>query len=64
MELVIGLIIAIVVICKINSEATEKKLPGDYHNNWRLEAEDCNKVRFGQMSKKQFLKNMENGKYR
>lgn len=44
--------------------ATEKELPEDYHNNWRKEMEDANKVRRGEMSKKDFIKNMENGKYK
>ena len=44
--------------------ASEKELPADYHNNWRLEAEDSQKVREGKMTQRQFLKNMDNGKYR
>lgn len=44
--------------------ACEKELPADYHNNWRLEAEDSQKVREGKMTKRQFLKNMDYGKYR
>ena len=42
----------------------EKELPADYHNNWRLEAEDSQKVREGKMTQRQFMKNMNNGKYR
>lgn len=43
--------------------ACEKELPAEYHGNWKLEQEDANKVRFGEMSKRQFIKNMNNGKY-
>ena len=38
--------------------ACEKELPADYHRNWKLEQEDANKVRFGEMSRSQFIKNM------
>ena len=34
--------------------ASEKELPADYHNNWRLEAEDSQKVREGKMTQRQF----------
>lgn len=44
--------------------ASEKELPAEYHRNWRLESQDADKVRFGEMSRREFLKNMENGKYR
>ena len=44
--------------------ASEKELPADYHNNWRLEEHDAQLVREGKMTKRQFLKNMDNGKYR
>ena len=44
--------------------ACEKELPADYHKNWRLEQEDADKVRYGERSKREFIKNMENGKYR
>ena len=44
--------------------ASEKELPADYHKNWRLEQEDANKVRFGEMSQREFTKNINNGKYR
>ena len=39
--------------------ASEKELPADYHNNWRLEAEDSQLVREGKMTQRQFEKNME-----
>ena len=44
--------------------ASEKELPAGYHNNWRLEAHDSQLVREGKMTQRQFLKNMDNGKYR
>ena len=44
--------------------ASEKELPAGYHNNWRLEEHDAQLVREGKMTKRQFLKNMDNGKYR
>ena len=44
--------------------ASEKELPAGYHNKWRLEEHDAQLVREGKMTKKQFLKNMDNGKYR
>ena len=44
--------------------ACEKELPAEYHRNWRLEKHDAHEVRMGRMSKRQFMKNMENGKYR
>lgn len=58
---VIGVIILVYQLIK---EASEPTLPADYHNNWRLEAEDSQKVREGKMTQKQFEKNMNNGKYR
>ena len=44
--------------------ACEKELPADYQNNWGLEEHDAQLVREGKMTKRQFLKNMDNGKYR
>ena len=43
--------------------ACEPTLPAGYHGNWKLEAEDANKVRMGQMTKREFLRNMDRGKY-
>ena len=40
--------------------ASEKELPSDYHNNWRLEAHDSQLVREGKMTQRQFEKNMNN----
>ena len=61
---VLALIGIFIIVCKIFKEGTEKELPADYHRNWRLEQEDANKVRFGQMSRKEFIQNMNNGKYK
>lgn len=58
---VIGIIVLIYNLCK---EGFEKELPADYHRNWKLEREDADKVRFGQMSKREFNRNISNGKYR
>lgn len=44
--------------------AAEPTLPAEYHRNWRLEQQDADKVRYGEMSKREFLRNMKNGKYR
>ena len=40
--------------------ASEKELPADYHNKWRIESHDSQLVREGKMTKRQFLKNMDN----
>lgn len=58
---VIGIII---FIGKCIAAACEKELPADYHRNMDLEAKDANKVRFGEMSRREFIRNMNNGKYR
>jgi len=55
-------IVVFIVLCLYH--AGEKELPAEYHRNWRLEQHDANEVRMGRMSKRQFIKNMENGKYR
>ena len=57
----IGIIIWVYNLCK---EGFEKELPADYHRNSKLEQEDANKVRFGEMSRSEFIRNMNNGKYR
>ena len=59
-----GLIILIVFIILYVKAACEPTLPADYHRNWKLEQEDANKVRFGEMSRREFNKNIKNGKYR
>ena len=58
------IIILLVFIGLCNYHGCEKELPADYRRNWKLEQEDANKVRFGEMSRSQFIKNMNNGKYR
>lgn len=58
---IIGLVCLVVGFIKASCE---KELPVDYHRNWKLEQEDANKVRFGEMSRSQFIRNMNNGKYR
>ena len=54
----------IVLIYNLIKEACETTLPAEYHRNWNLEQEDTNKVRFGEMSRSEFIRNMNNGKYR
>lgn len=44
--------------------ACEPTVPAEYHRNLRLEQEDCDKVRNGEMSQREFNKNIRNGKYR
>ena len=58
---VIGIIVLVYNLIK---EACEPTLPADYHRNMKLETEDANKVRFGQMSRSEFNRNINNGKYR
>lgn len=61
---VLAVIGIIVIVYNLIKESCEPTLPADYHRNWKLEQKDANKVRFGQMSKKEFIRNMNNGKYR
>ena len=42
----------------------ESTISADYHRNWRLESQDVDKVRFGEMSQREFNKNIRNGKYK
>ena len=58
---IIGLVCLVVGFIKASCEI---ELPADYHRNWKLEQVDANKVRFGEMSRSQFIRNMNNGKYR
>lgn len=44
--------------------ACEPTLPADYHKNWKLEQQDSDKVRYGEMTLKEFQRNQRNGKYR
>ena len=59
-----GIICIIVFLFLCIKESSEPTLPADYHRNWKLEAQDADKVRYGEMSKREFLRNMKNGKYR
>lgn len=44
--------------------ACEPEIPADYHRNWKLESRDADKVRFGEMSQREFNRYIRNGKYR
>ena len=55
---------AVFVLYQAIKAIFEPELPANYHGNWQLEREDADKVRFGQMSKREFIRNMNNGKYR
>ena len=61
---VLAVIGVIILVYQLIKAACEKELPADYHRNWKLEQEDANKVRFGEMSRREFIRNMNNGKYR
>ena len=54
----------IIVIGMCIYHACEPTLPAEYHRNWRLERDDLEKVYQGKMTQKEFIKNMNNGKYR
>ena len=58
------LIIIAIFIGLCIKHACEPEIPADHHRNWRLEAEDAQKVRLGEMTQKQFQKNIKNGKYK
>lgn len=55
-------LLVFIILCV--KEACEPTLPAEYHRNWKLEKDDANKVRMGEMSRRQFIRNMNNGKYR
>lgn len=61
MAFLVCLVIFLAICLK---EASQPTLPPGYHNNWKLEREDADKVRFGEMSKAEFNRNINNGKYR
>ncbi len=61
---ILAVIGIIVIIYNVIKEVSEPTLPADYHRNWRLEAQDADKVRFGEMSRSEFIRNMNNGKYK
>lgn len=44
--------------------ACEPTIPAENHRNWKLEREDSDKVRMGQMTQREFEKNIRNGKYK
>lgn len=58
---VIGVVVFIV---KFLGAAFERELPADYHRNIKLESQDADKVRNGEMSRRQFIHNINSGKYR
>ena len=63
--IIMGFIICLLIFIGLCIyHASEKELPAGYHNNWRLEEHDAQLVREGKMTQRQFLKNMDNGKYR
>lgn len=59
----LGFLCGLYTIGQLIKEAFEPKLPAEYHGNSKLEEADINKVRFGQMSRGEFNRNMNNGKY-
>lgn len=61
---IIAFIGIIVIVYHLVKESCEVQLPAEYHNNWRAEHADANKVRTGQMSRKEFKRNIYNGKYK
>lgn len=60
----LGFIMFIIIVALCVKEASQPTLPADYHRNWKLEREDADKVRFGEMSRAEFNRNINNGKYR
>ena len=58
---VIGIIVLVYNLIK---EACEPTLPAGYHRNWKLEQEDARKVMLGEMSQREFRRNIDRGKYR
>jgi len=61
---ILAIICVMIIIYNLVKEACKPTLPAEYHRNWKLEQEDANKVRFGEMSRSEFIRNMNNGKYR
>lgn len=61
---VLAILGIIYFIVKLIQEACEPQLPADYHRNMDLERQDASKVRFGEMSRREFIRDMNNGKYR
>ena len=57
--------LAIIILLYITwDEKTTKPIPKGNMDNQKLIDEDINKIRFGEMSRKQFKQNLYNGKYR
>lgn len=59
----LGFICSLYAVGQFIKEAFEPTLPAEYHGNSTLENADANKVRLGQMSRRQFNRNVRNGKY-
>lgn len=60
---ILTVIAVIYIVIKFIKESCQPKLPPEYHGNMKLEMEDAKKVERGEMSKKQFNKNINSGKY-
>lgn len=60
---IMALLGAIGITGKVIKEKCETVLPAEYHGNMRAEAEDARKVMLGEMSKREFNRNINNGKY-
>lgn len=52
------------IIYRIVKEIAEPEIPAEYCNNWCLMGQDRTKVICGQMTKREFNRNLRNGKYR
>lgn len=59
----LGFICSLYAVGQFIKEVFEPTLPAEYHGNLTLENADANKVRLGQMSRRQFNRNIRNGKY-
>lgn len=59
----LGFICSLYAVGQFIKEVFEPTLPAEYHGNLILENADANKVRLGQMSRRQFNRNIRNGKY-
>lgn len=59
----LGFICGLYTLGQLIKEAFEPTLPAEYHGNSKLEEADINKVRFGQMSQREFNRNLSKGKY-
>lgn len=59
----LGFICSLYAVGQFIKEVFEPTLPAEYHGNLTLENADANKVRFGQMSQREFNRNLRKGKY-